>query len=124
MDAVDDDERTTMFSAVGLRAVSGLWVDDEHDVGAALTGQTIAVGLVDVAWPDPSWPEAVLRDPERLSPEVAASTNFLDALSRARVRRRAALRRCRLCERRFVPGHMQAIDVCQGCAATHLGVVY
>jgi hypothetical protein len=120
---VDGDERTTMLSAIGLRPLSGVWVDDEHHAGAVLAGPAITVGWLDVAWPDPSRPELVLQDPERLGPE-ASRTGLVDALRRAGVRRRAALRRCRLCEREFVPGHMHAHDVCQGCASTHLGVAY
>jgi hypothetical protein len=123
MDPVDDDERATMLSAIGLRPLSGLWVDDGHHVGAALTGPTIAVGWLDVTWPDPSMPEFVLRDPEPLGPE-ASHTALAAALDRVGVRRQAALRRCRFCERQFVSGHMHAIDVCQGCASTHFGVVY
>ncbi len=105
-----------------LPSWDGLWTDGADEVGAVAGEAGAVVGWIDVSWPGPGEPVRRLQDavhvPERLLDELPG------AVSRARAAREAALRTCRLCGERHIPGHMYDADVCQGCAERHLGVVY
>lgn len=122
-----------LASAAFRAATSGMWVAsgvDDPDVGVALSDAGMFVGWLDVVWclnHQPTWClKRVTHLPwECLEGNLAtASADFERAVKTARSARARALRRCRFCSERFVPGHMHSPDVCQGCAERKLGVVY
>jgi hypothetical protein len=111
------------LAAAGFEERNGLWRRGE-EVGAVATEAGVFVGWLDVAWPRLSTPESQLRDVVHLPPGRLDELKLTAALDRARERREAALRTCRYCGERCVPGHMHSEDVCQGCAERHLGVAH
>ncbi len=98
----------------------GLWLDEGSEVGAVLVPAGAFVGWLDVAWPHGHEPVPQLRGVEH----VVAAHALEDALLRARRQLQRALRTCRMCRQRFVPGHMHCDEICQGCAERHLGVTH
>ncbi len=102
---------------------SGLWVDSASEIGVVAAESGLFVGWLDVAWSGPGSPEWLMRDVVHVPPHTAEN-ELRPAIERARSKRGSALRRCRLCSGCFIPGHMHAVDICQGCAERHLGVVH
>lgn len=118
MSPVDHIEAWLLMA--GLEESDGLWRDDD-EVGVAVFEAGVFVGWLDVTWWGVANPKWQLRNVVHIAPgEVEGG--LVKALDRACSRRRSSLRKCSYCRQSFVPGHMYEKDVCQGCAAKHLGV--
>jgi hypothetical protein len=117
-------EAESALHGADLSPAGALWYDGEDEIGALASEVGVFIGWVDVAWSGPSQPQPQLRDVVHIPADLVDEARVQAAIEKARARREASLRRCRLCEGRFVPGHMQSDDVCQGCAEQHLGVVH
>ena len=104
------------------RGKDGLWRDRGGAVGVVLADAGAFVGWIDVSWPAPGEPEPALREVSHLAP--SSDERALErALERARRAHEAALRQCRFCGERFIPGRMQSADICRECAARERGLV-
>ena len=103
-----------------------VWVDPEFEVAVLVEpGGGLACAWLDVAWPGPGSPARSLRQLAEVPDDGDDLPKSLaGALDLARRQRGKALRRCRYCGERHLPGHMQTDDVCQGCAESELGVVH
>lgn len=98
----------------------GLWVDARRDVAVVVVPSGgYVIGWLDVDWPSPSEPTSRLRGTKHVP-----AADLLTALGTTRRNRAQALRTCRHCRKRSVPGHMLSADLCQSCAASEYGVVY
>ena len=102
--------------------LDGIVADSAAEAGFVETPVGVFLGWLDVTWPSPSQPGWRLRGIEHF-PDFD-SFDLERELKKARTRRRRALRRCRLCGERHLPGHMSSAQVCQGCAERRLGVVH
>lgn len=102
-----------------------VWVDDALQVAAVNSEEGVEVAWLDVAWPRPDMPANYLRQLTRVrTRDEGLEAAVGESLHAARRRRGKALRRCRFCGERHLPGHMESRDVCQGCAEGRLGHVY
>ncbi|MDQ3609700.1 MAG: hypothetical protein M3459_12490 [Actinomycetota bacterium] len=96
---------------------------DDVELGIISTDAGLFTGWLDVVWQGPASPEWLMRDVTHLPPSRAVE-DLVPAINRTRRQRTAALRGCRLCGQRFVPGHMHITDICQGCAEQQLEVTH
>jgi hypothetical protein len=125
----DHDERLNLelrasLGEAGLvEGQDGLWSDDDHAVVAVLTYAGIFVGWLDTEWDGPAWPVPKLQAVAHVPAVNNPRRRLRSAISKVRARRERALRTCRYCGTRQTPGHMHG-DVCESCAARHLGVVH
>lgn len=120
------DEGLWQFALEGAGlspGADGLWRDRGETVGGAVVADAgVFVGWIDLSWPDPDKPEPALQEVRHLAP--SEDERALErALERARRARETALRHCRFCGERFIPGRMHSTDICQGCAGRELGLV-
>lgn len=127
MGQLGDLDLAELLRDVGLAlSPTGLWVDRDFSVGARVN-ERVVVGWIDVTWPHPATPVAVLRDEEEVALDadcVVALGELRAALDASRQVRRQRARMCRVCGGTFVPGHMHDDALCQGCAERELGVVH
>jgi hypothetical protein len=101
--------------------------DAQEHIGVEISGARVVVGWIDLAWPHPATPAAVLRDEVELpvGSDPAAAVSMLESsIEVARRARRRQLAACASCGGSSVPGHMHHDTMCQGCAQRELGVVY
>jgi NADH pyrophosphatase NudC (nudix superfamily) len=120
---MSEDERFDAFTDAGLiESGDGWWLDASDAVGGIETEAGVFLGWVDVAWLGPHTPVRQLRDVVHLP--RASWGEVREAVEHAEMLREAALRPCRYCGERNIPGHMHSKDVCQSCAERHLGVVH
>ena len=103
-------------------------VDDEDGFSVVVTPKGVELRLAHIEWTGGAYgPELRSRLWKRLETseiegwDEAAWHRVFKAAFQARQRQK---RRCRFCERKFVPELMHAQDVCQGCAERHLEVVH
>lgn len=106
-----------------------VWIDDESEVAVGvgmLPENALVTFWLDVSWPTQGQPARYLRQPRPISRrENELEDSLRDAMCLARRRRDKALRRCRYCKDRCLPGQMSYGDgACQGCAERYLGVLH
>jgi len=125
-----DEEEPDVVAALREEGLSlgrpGIWTDPDQEVGVAVHVSGLFVGWLDVAWPHPTTPAAVLKGIVHVAePRDERSRADLRAqLRRARKQRTRLLRVCSTCGESVVPGLMHEKDLCQACAERDRGVVH
>jgi hypothetical protein len=95
----------------------GIRQDEGGRWGVVAVESGLLVGWLDCEWRGPATPVSVLRGVEHL-PTFRAKHDLAAALTRARRKRARAMRACRHCGERFIPGHMGP-TACHGCMEEH-----
>lgn len=125
-----DDEQAHVLAVLPDEGLtldrSAMWTDSNREVGAAVHPSGVFVGWIDVAWPDPGTPAAVLRSVIHLPTPLdeLPRSDLCAAFRTARNERARRVRVCTVCGDSVVPGHMHDEHVCQGCAERDHGVVH